>query len=65
MNFLEQFLTIGTLLLTVYTIITIILLLETIWKRRDKLYKTKYEDFIRQKNRVLNEIKRGRKNAPK
>ena len=63
MNLLEQFLTIGTLILAAYALITIILLLQTILKHRDELYKTKYEDFIRQKSRVLNEIERGGKNA--
>ena len=63
MNLVEQFLTIGTLLLAAYALITIILLLQTISRHRDRLYKAKYEDFIRQKNRVLNEIERGGKNA--
>ena len=63
MNLVEQLLTVGTLLLAGYALITIILLLQTIFKHRDRLYKTKYEDFIRQKNRVLNEIERGGKNA--
>lgn len=63
MNFLEQFLTFGTILLAIYAFITIALLLQTILKRRDQLYKSKYEDFIQQKNRVLEELKREKKNA--
>jgi hypothetical protein len=52
MNLLEKFLTIGTLSLAIYALSTIILLLQTILQDRDKLYKAKYEDFIRQKNRI-------------
>lgn len=63
MSLFEQFLIVGTVLLAVYIVVTIAVLLQTILQHRDELYKSKYEDFIQQKNRVIEEINRGKKNA--
>ncbi len=60
MSLLGQILTIGTLALTVYALVTLGLLIQTINRHRDELYREKYEEFLRQKSRVMNELKKGR-----
>jgi hypothetical protein len=58
MSLLELILTIGTFALAVYGVVTLGLLIQTINKHRDELYREKYEEFLRQKSRVMNELKK-------
>lgn len=53
MSVLEMILTGGTVLVAIYSFISILFLTTAILNRRDRLYKTKYQDYLRQKNRVL------------
>ncbi len=53
----------GGVVLTIYGIIAILLVLWTILKRRDELYRAKYEEFLRQKHRVEDILERSRENA--
>lgn len=46
-----------------YGIIATLLALWTILKRRDELYRAKYEEFLRQKHHVEDILKRSRENA--
>lgn len=64
MNTLGQILTLGTLLLAIYALVVIALLLQTIVKHRDALYRAKYEEFRRQKDHVLDQLEQGRKRMP-
>ena len=63
MTVLGRILTVGTLLLAVYALAVMALVLHTMFKQRDRLYRAKYEEFRRQKNRVLDRLEKGGKDA--
>lgn len=63
MSIFSQVVIWGAVVIAVYGIIAALLALRTLLKRKDESYRAKYEEFLRQKHRVEDRLRRSEENA--